>query len=295
MTLSGQTIKNLREIINEKSQYRSGPELVEFFDNLGFHDRYGQGFPSRWMYTEEKIKHLNGTSGIDECIKAVFAPNNFIEKPDLLFQLLEEFNKHLAYDGWNVFISEKDVCFRKVNFDFRNMFRRDTPIEKTKEEFINIKIEQLNIAKLPIESCLQPIIQQRIDEIDQCAKNNAPLATIFLCGSVLEGILSAIAIQEAQLFNTAKSSPKDNATGSVRQFNKWTLKDYIDVAKELGYIDLDVQKFSHVLQNFRNYIHPYQQLHEKFSPNIDTAKLCVQVIKIAINQIGDLKNNNRTN
>ena len=150
------------------------------------------------------------------------------------------------------------------------MFRRDTPIEKTKEEFINIKIEQLNIAKLPIESCLQPIIQQRIDEIDQCAKNNAPLATIFLCGSVLEGILSAIAIQEAQLFN-------------------------IDVAKELGYIDLDVQKFSHVLQNFRNYIHPYQQLHEKFSPNIDTAKLCVQVIKIAINQIGDLKNNNRTN
>ena len=109
------------------------------------------------------------------------------------------------------------------------------------------------------------------------------------------GILSAIALQNAQSFNTAKSSPKDNTTGSVRQFNKWTLKDYIDVAKELGYIDLDVQKFSHVLQNFRNYIHPYQQLHEKFSPNIDTAKLCVQVVKIAINQIGDLKHNSRTN
>ena len=36
-------------------------------------------------------------------------------------------------------------------------------------------------------------------------------------------------------------------------------------------------------------------MYEKFSPNIDTAKLCVQVVKIAINQIGDLKNNNRTN
>ena len=80
-----------------------------------------------------------------------------------------------------------------------------------------------------------------------------------------------------------------------KQINKWTLKDYIDVAKELGYIDLDVQKFSHVLQNFRNYIHPYQQMQEKFSPNIDTAKLCVQVVKIAINQIGDLKHNTRTN
>lgn len=159
MTLSGQTIKNLREIINEKSEYRSGPQLVEFFNNLGFHDRYGQGFPSRWMYTEEKIKHLNGTSGIEKCIKAIFTPNNFIEKPDLLFQLLEEFNKYLAYDGWNVVISGKDITFKKVNFDFRNSFKRDIPKEKTKEEFINIKIEQLNIVKLPIESCLQQIIQ----------------------------------------------------------------------------------------------------------------------------------------
>ena len=292
MTLSGQTIKNLREIINEKSQHRKGPQLVEFFNNLGFHDRYGQGFPSRWLYTEENIKKLNGTSGIDECIKAVFAPNNFIENPGLLFQLLEEFNKHLAYDGWNVIISGKEVGFKKVNFDFRTLFKQDSPTEKTEEEFINIKIDRLNISKLPIESCLHPIIQQRIDEIDQCIKNNAPLAAIFLCGSVLEGILSAIAIQKTQLFNTAKSSPKDNKTGSTRQFNQWTLKDYIDVSKELGYIDLDVQRFSHVLKNFRNYIHPYQQMQEKFSPNIDTAKLCVQVIKIAINQIGNFKNNN---
>ena len=287
MRLSGQTIRNLREIINEKSQYRTGPELVNFFNNLGFHDRYGQGFPSRWIYTEENIKKINGTSGIDECIKAVFAPNNFIEQPDLLFQLLEEFNKHLAYDGWNVIISGKEVGFKKVNFDLKNIFKQDIAIEKTEEEFINTKIARLNISKLPIESCLYPMIQQRIDEIDQCVKINAPLATIFLCGSVLEGILSAIASKKTEIFNTAKSSPKDNKTGSARQLNQWTLKDYIDVAKELGYIDLDVQKFSHVLQNFRNYIHPYQQLQEKFSPTIETAKLCVQVVKIAINQIGD--------
>lgn len=294
MTLSGQTIKNLREIINEKSQYRSGPQLVDFFNTLGFHDCYGQGFPSRWVYTEENLKKINGTSDIDECIKTVFAPNNFIDKPELLLQLLEEFNKYLSYDGWKAVIIGKAITFQKASFDFNETFKIDVN-EITEEDFKNIKVTSLNISKLPIESRLLPIIQQRIDEIDQCAKNNAPLATIFLCGSVLEGILSAIALQNAQSFNTAKSSPKDNATGSVRQFNKWTLKDYIDVAKELGYIDLDVQKFSHVLQNFRNYIHPYQQLHEKFSPNIDTAKLCVQVVKIAINQIGDLKHNTRTN
>ena len=294
MTLSGQTIKNLREIINEKSQYRSGPELVDFFNKLGFHDRYGDGFPSRWLYTEENLKKINGTSDIDECIKTVFAPNNFIDNPKLLLQLLEEFNKYLSYDGWKAIIIGKVITFQKANFDFNETFKIDVN-KITEEDFKNIKITSLNISNLPIESCLLPIIEQRIDEIDQCVKNNAPLATIFLCGSVLEGILSAIALQKPQSFNTADSSPKDNVTGRIKPFNKWTLKDYIDVAHELGYIDLDVKKFSHVVQDFRNYIHPYQQMTQNFSPNIETAKLCVQVIKIAINQIGDLKNNNRTN
>ncbi len=62
MKLLQKTIQILREIINEKSQYRSGPMLVEFFNELGFHDVYGQGFPSRWIYTEDRLKALNGTS-----------------------------------------------------------------------------------------------------------------------------------------------------------------------------------------------------------------------------------------
>ena len=36
MTLSKKTLEVLREIISEKSQYRSGPMLVKFFNDLGF-------------------------------------------------------------------------------------------------------------------------------------------------------------------------------------------------------------------------------------------------------------------
>lgn len=42
-------------------------------------------------------------------------------------------------------------------------------------------------------------------------------------------------------------------------------------------------------------LHPYQQMVQQFSPNIETAKLCVQVIKIAINQIGNFKYGNSLN
>ena len=52
MILQSQSLKKLGSLINEETQYRSGPQLVQFFNELGFSDaRDGQGFPSRASYT----------------------------------------------------------------------------------------------------------------------------------------------------------------------------------------------------------------------------------------------------
>ena len=287
MKLSAKTIQVLREIINEKSQYRSGPMLVQFFNDLGFHDVYGQGFPSRWAYTEDRLNQLNGTATLDQCIRNVFAPVNYIENPALLDELLELFNKHLQYDDWNVYIEGKNVLFRKVNFDLHQSFKPDVQAKNTAEDFLKVKISNLNISKLPIESCLHPIIETRMKEIDKCIENQVPLGCIFLCGSVLEGLLSAIAMKSSAEFNSAKASPKEKDSSKVKSFDKWTLENYIAVAYELGYIKEDVKRFSHEVQNFRNYIHPYQQYSQKFNHTIDTAQLCAHVVKMAINQIAE--------
>ena len=53
-------------LINEETEYRSGSKLVGFFNKYGFSDSYGNGFPSRWMYTDEKLKAINGTSELDK-------------------------------------------------------------------------------------------------------------------------------------------------------------------------------------------------------------------------------------
>ena len=135
MTLSKKTLEVLREIINEKSQYRSEPMLVKFFNDLGFHDVYAQGFPSRQAYTEEKLNQLNGTAALDQCIRNVFAPVNYIENPALLDELLELFNKHLQYDDWNVYIEGKNVLFRKVNFDLHQSFKPDVQAKTLRKTF----------------------------------------------------------------------------------------------------------------------------------------------------------------
>ena len=66
------------------------------------------------------------------------------------------------------------------------------------------------------------------------------------------------------------------------QFHEWSLNSFIDVAYECGLIGLDVKKYSHVLRDFRNYIHPFQQASSGFKPDIYTAKISWQVLQAAI-------------
>ena len=68
----------------------------------------------------------------------------------------------------------------------------------------------------------------------------------------------------------------------MKQFQDWTLSEFITVAHEIGLLKPDVQKFSHGLRDFRNYIHPYQQMASGFKPDEHTAKLCFQVLKAAL-------------
>jgi uncharacterized protein with HEPN domain len=82
----------------------------------------------------------------------------------------------------------------------------------------------------------------------------------------------------------AKGSPKDK-TGKVKYFQDWCLSDFINVARELNLLGEDVKKFSHALRDFRNYIHPYQQMSSNFNPDEHTAKICWQVLQTAIIQL----------
>ena len=78
----------------------------------------------------------------------------------------------------------------------------------------------------------------------------------------------------------------------MRKFPDWTLNNFIDVAAEVEILKQDVKKFSHVVRDFRNYIHPYQQMASRFSPDKQTALICLQVLKAAIFQIGEYNKSN---
>ncbi len=127
------------------------------------------------------------------------------------------------------------------------------------------------------------VLKQRTQEIEKCLRNDIPLWAIFLIGSTLEGILLDQAFQDTQAFCAATSAPKKK--WQVIDLNLWTLWSLIDVAHELKFVWLNTKKFSHALRDFRNFIHPREQVKLKFNPDLHTASICFQVLKSAIDDI----------
>lgn len=168
--------------------------------------------------------------------------------------------------------------------DLLGIKKQTVKTEETVDDFLNKEFSDISLDKLKIDSSIIHILESRIAEINNSIKTKSALSCIILCGSVLEGILLGIASSKAREFNQCDSSPK-NKDSKVLQFNEWTLSNFIDVAHKLGLLGLDVKKYSHSLRDFRNYIHPYEQMSSNFNPDIETAKISWQVLKAAITDL----------
>lgn len=154
--------------------------------------------------------------------------------------------------------------------------------QETESEFLKRDFGAISVEGLGLDHGVELILTARIKEAVECVAAGAPLSAIFMCGSVLEGILLAVALKNPADFNRASASPKQKDKGKVRAFPEWTLANLIDVSHEVGVLRLDVKKFGHAVRDFRNYIHPYEQMASHFHPDQHTAQICMQVLRAAL-------------
>ena len=199
-------------------------------------------------------------------------------------KLIEYIENQILIGNLNKGDFSQDLINRGKEISGRLLGVKQQTQEIKEDEFLNRDFKDVSIEKLKLDGTVSAILQQRVDEIRKCLNAKAPLAVIFLCGSTLEGILLGVASGKAKEFNQSLGSPKDKL-GKVRPFQDWCLSDFINVARELNLLGEDVKKFSHALRDFRNYIHPYQQMSSNFNPDEHTAKICWQVLQTAIIQL----------
>jgi len=251
---------------------RSG--YVLDFSNNTFHQFFKVNvginiYDDRYAYNgESKAKYLRSFWEMDDDAGVGVALKALLE--------LWRYQNELGKDG------RADKTYTECLRTVVRLTGKEVAAEETEEEFLKKDFGAISIVGLDIDSTIAPILESRIREAMECHHVGASLASIFMCGSALEGILLNIALKNPAAFNQAKSSPKNKETQKVRPFQDWTLANLIDVAHEVGLLRLDVKKFSHVMRDFRNYIHPYEQMASRFNPDKHTAEICLQVLRAAI-------------
>lgn len=141
MKVSKMTIKHLSTIINGDcgyTPYLSGSNLVELFNHHGFRDVYESGFPSRWLYVEEKIKKLNGSIELAKVIEEIIDPRSFYGTKLKAPRAIEKINELISYDGYKVI--EKGEKYKIVNVEGVDI--EPESLEKYENDFLSDQIKK---------------------------------------------------------------------------------------------------------------------------------------------------------
>jgi hypothetical protein len=143
MKLGEYSINHLAKAVCGDSSYTpyvKGYELVLMFNKYGFSDVYEQGFPSRWKYTEDKLRELNGSDNIRKIIEEVVDPRRFHGLEIKIENAVAQINEFLKYEKYEL---KKSGEFYKI-FDFKGTLVEPETTKGVDHKFIQEQIEKCN-------------------------------------------------------------------------------------------------------------------------------------------------------
>jgi hypothetical protein len=131
------------------------------------------------------------------------------------------------------------------------------------------------------DPAMRKVLSRRWEECTKCVSAKAPLAATVMMGGLLEALLLARVHRESDKSSVfrAVSAPRDVKTGKSLMLQEWTLRSYIDVAHELGWITSSAKDLGEVVRDYRNYIHPHKELTHGVHLGDHDARLFWEVAK----------------
>jgi hypothetical protein len=124
------------------------------------------------------------------------------------------------------------------------------------------------------DSALRTIIERDYAEIQKAYISECWKSVIILCGGAIEAILTDLLIQNETAAKAAESAPKNS------DIIRWDLSNLIGVAVELSLVSAGIEKLSHSIREYRNLVHPGNELRNKLRFDAEEAKIAVEVLNI---------------
>jgi hypothetical protein len=144
------------------------------------------------------------------------------------------------------------------------------------------KLDPTRIHALKLDPQITQLLVDRVEEAQACFEVGAHLATVILAGSILEGLFLGFGKPHEQLLRPAYRRRDGRPTPPVED---WGLSDWLGVLLRVNWLSPNVASFAHGVRDFRNYVHPQQQLRYQFTPDRGTASIALQIVGIAIDDL----------
>ena len=124
------------------------------------------------------------------------------------------------------------------------------------------------------DSNIMEIVDRDYNEIQRAYISECWKSVIILCGGTIEAILLDLLGSHQQEAKQSKSAPKEP------DISRWGLSELIDVAVELEYIKQGVGKLSHPLREYRNLVHPGNEIRNNLHFDAEEARISIEVLNM---------------
>lgn len=126
------------------------------------------------------------------------------------------------------------------------------------------------------------VLLGRIAEARICQRGGAYTMAVIAIGSFVEGLLYTILTERNE---EARNNRFIDLNGNAVKDNRAALATLINTAHHLGWIQFDAMQFMHTVRNFRNFIHPRQELVDLPAFDDDSVGLCWAPLHAMLNDL----------
>ncbi len=123
---------------------------------------------------------------------------------------------------------------------------------------------------------VRKIVERDYLEIQRAFVAQCWKSVIILSGGTIEAILVDLLLIHKSKAIAAVQAPNNNKS----DITKWDLVSLIEVSVELGLVSSGAEKLSHSVREYRNLIHPGNEVRNKLTFGTEEAKIALEVLHI---------------
>jgi hypothetical protein len=124
------------------------------------------------------------------------------------------------------------------------------------------------------EKAIRAIIERDYAEAQRAYISECWKSVIILCGGMIEAVLTDLLIQNDSRAKTAPGAPRNP------DITRWDLTDLIKIAVALGLVSAGIEKLSHSIREYRNLVHPGNEVRNNLRFDAEEARIALEVLNI---------------